>query len=59
MRLDELQYELPPALIAQAPITPRDAARLLVLERRTGRIEHRVFREIGDYLAAGDCLVLN
>lgn len=59
MRLAELQYDLPEELIAQRPAEPRDAARLLVLERAGGRIEHRVFREIGDYLDPGDCLVLN
>lgn len=59
MRVDELDYELPRELIAQRPAQPRDAARLLVLRRASGRIEHRVFREIGDYLRPGDCLVLN
>lgn len=59
MRLAELQYELPPELIAQRPAEPRDAARLLALHRSSGRIEHRVFRDIGEYLQPGDCLVLN
>ncbi|MBK9120888.1 MAG: tRNA preQ1(34) S-adenosylmethionine ribosyltransferase-isomerase QueA [Phycisphaerales bacterium] len=59
MRRDELHYELPPELIAQQPITPRDAARLLVLHRDTGRIEHRTFRDLGAYLDPGDCLVTN
>ena len=59
LRLSEYDYELPPELIAQEPIEPRDAARLLVLDRRTGRIEHRIFREIGDYLQPGDLLVVN
>ncbi len=59
MRLSDLQYDLPPELIAQHPATPRDASRLLVLERATGRIEHRGFRDLGDYLAPGDALVLN
>jgi S-adenosylmethionine:tRNA ribosyltransferase-isomerase len=59
VQLDELQYNLPPELIAQRPAEPRDAARLLVLWRKTGRIEHRHFRDLGAYLAPGDALVLN
>lgn len=59
MKRSELHYDLPPELIAQQPAEPRDAARLLVLDRATGHIEHRVFRDIGEYLAPGDCLVLN
>jgi len=59
VRLSELQYDLPRELIAQRPAEPRDAARLLVLDRSNGRIAHRVFRDIGDYLHPGDCLVLN
>jgi S-adenosylmethionine:tRNA ribosyltransferase-isomerase len=57
--LSDLQYELPPELIAQHPVEPRDAARLLVLDRASGRIEHCVFRDVGDYLAPGDALVIN
>ncbi len=52
-------YQLPPELIAQTPIEPRDASRLLVVHRQTGAIEHRVFRDIGEYLAPGDLLVAN
>ncbi|HEX3271144.1 MAG TPA: tRNA preQ1(34) S-adenosylmethionine ribosyltransferase-isomerase QueA [Ktedonobacterales bacterium] len=52
-------YQLPPELIAQTPIEPRDASRLLVLHRQTGAIEHRVFRDSGEYLAPGDLLVAN
>lgn len=59
MRLSELQYDLPPERIAQQPATPRDSSRLLVLDRASGRITHRFFRDIGEYLAPGDCLVLN
>ncbi|MFO0837911.1 MAG: tRNA preQ1(34) S-adenosylmethionine ribosyltransferase-isomerase QueA [Phycisphaerae bacterium] len=55
----ELRYDLPPELIAQQPIEPRDASRLLVLHRDSGQIEHRVFRDIGQYVHSGDCLVLN
>lgn len=59
MRLDELQYDLPPELIAQQPAEPRDSARLLVLDRATGEIAHHVFRDVVEYLRAGDCLVVN
>src|SRR5215468_287955 len=52
-------YALPSELIAQTPIEPRDASRLLVLHRQTGVIEHRTFRDIGEYLASGDLLVAN
>jgi S-adenosylmethionine:tRNA ribosyltransferase-isomerase len=59
MRTDEFDYNLPPERIAQQPVEPRDSAKLMVLHRATGRIEHRVFREIGGYLRPGDLLVLN
>lgn len=52
-------YELPESYIAQQPAEPRDSSRLMVLHRADGRIEHRIFREIGDYLRAGDLLVAN
>ncbi|MBK8049769.1 MAG: tRNA preQ1(34) S-adenosylmethionine ribosyltransferase-isomerase QueA [Anaerolineales bacterium] len=52
-------YELPLEFIAQQPAEPRDSSRLLVLHRADGRIEHRTFHEIGDYLASGDLLVAN
>jgi S-adenosylmethionine:tRNA ribosyltransferase-isomerase len=55
----DFDYDLPPHLIAQTPVEPRDAARLLVLERQTGRIEHTLFLEIGSFLQPGDLLVLN
>ncbi len=59
MNMADLDYELPESLIAQTPIEPRDAARLLVLDRKSGQIEHRIFREIGEYLQPGDLLILN
>ena len=59
MRLADLDYDLPPDLIAQAPAPERDAARLLVLDRATGSRSHRVFRELPGLLRAGDLLVLN
>ena len=59
MKTDLFDYELPPAYIAQQPAEPRDSSRLLVLDRATGTIEHRTFREIGRYLQHGDLLVGN
>jgi S-adenosylmethionine:tRNA ribosyltransferase-isomerase len=52
-------YALPPELIAQRPVEPRDSARLLVIDRRTGALTHSQFREIGRWLRAGDLLVVN
>jgi S-adenosylmethionine:tRNA ribosyltransferase-isomerase len=59
MRTSDFDYDLPPELIAQTPVEPRDAARLLVLDRAADRIHHRRFSEIGEFLHAGDLLVLN
>src|SRR5438046_1869294 len=59
MRTSDFDYDLPPNQIAQTPAEPRDAARLLVLYRATGAIEHRHFRDIGAYLRPGDLLVAN
>lgn len=59
MRVDLFDYELPRELIAQRPADRREDARLLVLDRRTGAMEHRVFREIGSYLGPNDTLVFN
>jgi S-adenosylmethionine:tRNA ribosyltransferase-isomerase len=59
MKTAELDYELPPDLIAQEPIEPRDTSRLLVLHRNTGEIEHRVFHELDDYLEPGASLIAN
>ena len=52
-------YFLPEELIAQTPKEPRDSARLLVYNRKTDKIEHKIFRDILDYLKEGDVLVLN
>ncbi len=59
IKTEDLQYDLPQELIAQHPCEPRDAARLLVLHRATGRIEHRVFSDTPEYLTRQDCLVVN
>jgi S-adenosylmethionine:tRNA ribosyltransferase-isomerase len=59
MRLSDLDYELPEELIAQEPLARRDEARMLVLGRHSGAIEHSRFYKIGRYLHEGDLLVLN
>jgi S-adenosylmethionine:tRNA ribosyltransferase-isomerase len=59
VRLADFDYPLPAELIAQHPASPRDSARLLVLHRGDGRLEHRIFRDLPAYLRAGDVLVLN
>ena len=59
MKTSDFDYELPPELIAQTPIEPRDRSRLLVVYRRTGDIAHRYFYNVAEYLKAGDVLVFN
>ncbi len=59
MKTSDFDFDLPSELIAQEPIEPRDASRLLVLDRKTGVIEHATFQELRKYLSPGDLLVLN
>lgn len=59
MKKSEFFYDLPPELIAQTPAEPRDSSRLLAMERDSGKIEHRTFRDILDFFREGDCLILN
>ncbi|MBO4889638.1 MAG: tRNA preQ1(34) S-adenosylmethionine ribosyltransferase-isomerase QueA [Lachnospiraceae bacterium] len=59
MKTSDFYYDLPKELIAQDPLADRSSSRLLVLDRNTGNIEHRVFSDIADLLRPGDCLVLN
>ena len=59
MQTSDFDYNLSESSIAQTPAEPRDSSRLLVLHRETGEIEHRIFRDAGDYLRVGDLLVLN
>ena len=59
MRTADFDFELPPELIAQAPASSRDASRLLVLHRDSGKIEHRNFRDVLEFFRAGDVLVFN
>ncbi|MDF2907104.1 MAG: tRNA preQ1(34) S-adenosylmethionine ribosyltransferase-isomerase QueA [Herbinix sp.] len=59
MKTQDFYYDLPEELIAQDPLEDRSGSRLLVLDQETGAIEHRIFREITQYLRKGDCLVVN
>lgn len=59
MLKSDFSYELPKELIAQTPIEPRDASRLMVLDKRTGEISHHIFHEIEAMLRPGDLLVIN
>ena len=59
MKLSDFYYDLPEELIAQHPTEKRDESRLLVLDRKTGNVEHRVFKDIVEYLTPNDCLVIN
>ena len=59
MDLKAFNYDLPEELIAQDPLEDRSSSRLMVLHKDTGRIEHKIFRDIIDYLNPGDCLVIN
>lgn len=59
MNVKDFSFELPEELIAQDPLEDRAASRLLVLDKKTGEIEHRHFRDVLQLLKAGDCLVIN
>ena len=59
LKKSDYYYDLPQELIAQTPAEPRDASRLLVYDRKTGKTEHRIFRDIKEYLRPGDVLVIN
>ena len=59
MRTGDFDFHLPPEIIAQTPLEPRDSSRLLVLHRTTGHIEHRNFVDIAEYVHSGDVMVFN
>ncbi len=59
MTVNDFDYFLPDELIAQTPLKSRPSSRLLVLDKETGKVDHRTFRDVLDYLDTGDCLVLN
>ncbi len=59
MKTSDFSYDLPQRLIAQTPVSPRDAARMMVIHRDTGLREDRIFRDLPDYLRPGDVMVIN
>lgn len=59
MYTDDFDYDLPTGSIAQAPADPRDSCRLLVLDRQSGQVDHRVFSDLPEYLRTGDLLIVN
>ncbi|RKD28031.1 S-adenosylmethionine--tRNA ribosyltransferase-isomerase [Caminicella sporogenes DSM 14501] len=59
MKTSDFYFDLPQELIAQVPLEKRDMSRLMVLDKKTGDVEHKIFKDIIEYLDEGDCLVLN
>lgn len=59
MKTSDFYYDLPENLIAQSPVEPRNASRLMILHRKDGSMEHRIFKDLTEYLNPGDCLVIN
>lgn len=59
MKTSDFYYDLPEELIAQDPLEDRTASKLLVLDRKTGAVKHKIFSDVIDYLTEGDCLVIN
>ena len=59
MKTSDFAYDLPEELIAQDPLSDRASSRLMILDKQTGEITHRIFHDITEYLKPGDCLVLN
>lgn len=59
MNVKDFDYVLPEELIAQDPLEDRSGSRLMVLDKKTGEVEHRIFKDILEYLKPGDCLVIN
>ena len=59
MKTADFYYDLPENLIAQTPIEPRNASRLMILHKKDGSLEHRIFKDLTEYLNPGDCLVIN
>ena len=59
MKTSDFYYDLPQELIAQTPIEPRDQSRLMVVDKNTGEVTHKIFKDLIDYLNPSDCLILN
>lgn len=59
MKTSDFYYDLPEELIAQTPVEPRNASRLMLLDKNSGEVKHKIFKDLTDYLDEGDCLILN
>lgn len=59
MKTSDFYYDLPEELIAQTPVEPRNSSRLMLLNKQTGEVEHKIFKDLTQYLNKGDCLILN
>lgn len=59
MKTKDFYYDLPESLIAQVPLEPRDSSRLMVMDKSSGKIQHKIFRDISDIISPNDCLILN
>ncbi len=59
MKTSDFFYELPQELIAQTPVEPRDSSKLMILDKNTGDVDHKIFHDLIDYLEPNDCLILN
>ena len=59
MKTSDFFYDLPEELIAQTPVEPRNSSKLMILDKNSGEIQHKIFSELTDYLNENDCLVLN
>jgi S-adenosylmethionine:tRNA ribosyltransferase-isomerase len=59
MKLSEFDFELPEELIANYPTENRDESRLMVIHRETGKIEHKLFKDVLDYFSEGDVMIMN
>jgi len=59
MKRSDFYYDLPEALIAQTPLEPRDSSRLMRIDRQSGEVSHKIFRDVVDFLSPGDLLVVN
>ena len=59
MKRSDFYYDLPPELIAQTPVEPRDCSRMLAMSKKTGEVRHLTFRDVVDFFRPGDCLILN
>ena len=59
MKTSDFYYDLPQELIAQTPMEPRDMSRLMIIDKNTGEVEHKIFKDLIDYLRPDECLILN